>query len=395
MVVRVMHAGGGVTLNVWNLLRNIASYTDWQVTLLSAPMTGVPPVDLKPIEEVKVHMLETRQVPILGKLFDCWPVGFCGAFEDILPTVDLVHFHSLWRYPTRQGCRILRDRCIPYIIAPCGTLNPWAIRYRRLRKQVAMITHERKNISMANCLHATSLAEVVEFRKLGFTGPVAILPAGINEGALDAFQVRNNPEPASENRKRKLLFVARLHPIKRVKELVHVWCRIAGQFENWGLEIVGSGDAHYEADIRKSLLGTPVAQRTILRGHLMGANLWEAYRSADLFVLPSHSENFGNVVIEALAAGLPVITTQGTPWSDLEKRKCGWCIGMSIDELESTLQAAMRLSDAKRRAMGRRGRSWVLNEFTWPQIARKTVEVYEWITEGCIETEAPECIQFQ
>lgn len=68
---------------------------------------------------------------------------------------------------------------------------------------------------------------------------------------------------------------------------------------------------------------------------------------------------------------------------------------MSIDELASTLQEAMSLCDEERVEMGRKGRSWVLDEFTWPQIARKTLEVYEWIIKGCIETEAPECIQFQ
>ena len=108
MIVRVMHAGGGVTLSVWSLVKSIVSCTDWEVVLLSAPKTGAPVLHLDPPDGVEVHMLKTRRNLLLDKFCDCWPINFRGAFSDILPQVDLVHFHSLWRYPTRLGCPILR-----------------------------------------------------------------------------------------------------------------------------------------------------------------------------------------------------------------------------------------------------------------------------------------------
>ncbi len=394
MIVRVMHAGGGATLNVWSLVKNIASYTDWQIVLLSAPKTGAPPLDLTPVDGVETQMLKTRRNPLIDKFTDCWPIGFSAAFRKCVSQVDLVHFHSLWRYPTRLGCPILRKESKPYMIAPRGTLHPWAIRHRRFRKSSMLALHERRNLAGTDCLHATAAAEVVQLRSLGFAGPVAVLPNGLSEGAVDAFHEVPDAWSRPNGSKRRLLSVSRLHPVKRIKELVEAWVCLSREFPDWELEIVGSGDAKYEGDVRKPLQSSPAAHRTTFRGHLAGSDLWQAYRDADLFVLPTHTENFGSVVIEALAARLPVITTTGTPWSELETRQCGWWRDLDQEPLTSVLREAMSLDDQRRREMGETGRAWVLEEFSWPSIARKTAAVYDWILDGRKRDEAPEWLDF-
>jgi len=388
-IVRVMHAGGGVTLTLWSLLRSIASHTDWEVVLLSAPKTGVPSLNLLRADGVEVHMLKTRRNLLLDKFNDCWAIGFRRALCDVLPEVDLVHFHSLWRYPTRLGCPVLRKAGKPYMITPHGTIDSWALRYRGLRKRAAFAMYERRNLEAAACLHATAGSEAAQMRRLEFAGPVAVLPNGLSEEAFDAFQDVQSREGHPGSSRRRLLFVSRLHPKKRVKELVEAWVCLAPEFPDWELEIVGSGDPRYERDVRKPLQGSAAAERTIFRGYLAGEDLWQTYKNSDLFVLPTHTENFGCVIIEALAAGLPVITTTGTPWAELEKRQCGWWRDIDKEPLTSVLRETMALGDQRRQEMGARGRAWVLGEFSWPAIARRTVAVYDWILNGRKREETP------
>jgi glycosyltransferase involved in cell wall biosynthesis len=113
------------------------------------------------------------------------------------------------------------------------------------------------------------------------------------------------------------------------------------------------------------------------------------YRSADLFVLPSHSENFGLVVAEALASGVPVITTRGTPWEELVAHRCGWWVEKTTDSLAEALRDAMSRTDEERREMGERGRQLIEQKYTWSSVAAQMKSVYEWVLG---KAPKPECI---
>jgi glycosyltransferase involved in cell wall biosynthesis len=106
------------------------------------------------------------------------------------------------------------------------------------------------------------------------------------------------------------------------------------------------------------------------------------YRSADLFVLPTHGENFGLVVAEALAHGVPVVTSHHAPWEGLESQGCGWWVELGESSLIEALDEAMRLPAETRAAMGARGRAWIQREFAWPPIAHQLLEVYRWAVGG-------------
>jgi glycosyltransferase involved in cell wall biosynthesis len=123
-------------------------------------------------------------------------------------------------------------------------------------------------------------------------------------------------------------------------------------------------------------------------GSVDGEQKSAMYRDADLFVLPTFSENFGVVVAEALAHGVPVITTRGAPWADLEIYGCGWWVDIGVPPLEQALRDAMSLSDDERRMMGARGREYV-RRYDWDTIARQTAEVYRWVLD---QGDKPECV---
>ena len=116
-------------------------------------------------------------------------------------------------------------------------------------------------------------------------------------------------------------------------------------------------------------------------GEVDGRAKENAYRSADLFILPTFSENFGLVVAEALSYGVPVITTKGAPWSDLVEYKCGWWIDIGVEPLALALKDATSLADDQLKLMGKRGKDYV-QRFNWFDIAKKTIDLYRWILNG-------------
>jgi glycosyltransferase involved in cell wall biosynthesis len=122
-----------------------------------------------------------------------------------------------------------------------------------------------------------------------------------------------------------------------------------------------------------------ISDQVQLIGGVYGAEKWKRFQQADLFVLPSYSENFGIVVAEALASGTPVLTTQGTPWQELETQNCGWWIELSVDEIVKALRTFINTSETTLEVMGKNGRQLVEEKYSIEAVARQMKELYEWI----------------
>ena len=122
-----------------------------------------------------------------------------------------------------------------------------------------------------------------------------------------------------------------------------------------------------------------IENRVLFVGPVYGRQKENLLAAAELFVLPSFSENFGIVIPEALASGVPVITTKGTPWDDMVRCNCGWWIDLGVEPLVAALRQGLEMSDTERREMGMRGRRLVEEEYTWPSVARQMLAVYAWL----------------
>ncbi len=166
----------------------------------------------------------------------------------------------------------------------------------------------------------------------------------------------------------RLVFLSRLHPKKGIEALFAAMTRLPPHFT---LDIYGTGDAEYVRmlQMRANLSGG----RIRLHGHVEGAAKAAAFAQADLFVLPSHSENFGIVVAEALAHGVPVLTTQATPWQDLERHGCGRCIDLPNSDLATEI-LAMSAQDLVQ--MGLRGRAWMRRDFSTAAMVGAFADLY-------------------
>jgi glycosyltransferase involved in cell wall biosynthesis len=210
----------------------------------------------------------------------------------------------------------------------------------------------------------------------------------------------------------RILFVGRVYPVKGLVNLVQAFARLKNAnriLTPWQVVIAGPDQAgHMEElialaqkagltvanlshvpDTEKITAIEQAVADIVFTGGVYGEVKDALHPLADLFVLPSFTENFGVVITDALAYGLPVITTQGTPWRELEEKKCGWWIPIGDEPLAEALNAAIMLTEHERHAMGLQGRLLVDTKYTWPAIAQQMHDAYAWLLHG---GEKPDCV---
>ena len=311
------------------------------------------------------------------------PLGF---FSNDLETegIDLFHGHGLWQPPIYFMSRVARKKRIPYVISCRGMLAAWALGQDSLKKKAAMWLYQRKVLEQAACIHATSLAEAKDIRHSGINTPIAVIPNGINANPFS--QLKNSELKET----RRVLMLSRLHPEKRVDVLIEAWGRMeATEKAGWTVDIVGNGEEDYVERLKQQIEAQGLQNEITIHGPAYGHEKLMRYQQANLFVLPTSGENFGVAVAEALASGLPVITTKGAPWQELVTHRAGWWIDHGPDSLLGALQEAVALTDDERMAMGARGRAFVVNNYSLDMVAAWFHDLYNWLV---LRTEKPEFV---
>lgn len=303
-----------------------------------------------------------------------------NALNEVNP--DIVHLHGLWSFALHTSASICRRWNIPYVIAPRGMLETWSLRQKWIKKKIAWWMFQCRDLRCAAALHATADSEADQFRRLGFRNPVIVSPNGVNTPEYGVATKHKNDT-------KRVLFVSRMHPKKGVLELVEAWGKVnpAG----WECDLVytvnGDFERNYESKVKVKVKELGLEDQFVFIGALDDERKWKAYEVADLFVLPTYSENFGIVVAEALYAGVPVITTRGTPWEELEARKCGFWIDIGVGPLAVALRKSMILSDDERRDMGARGRKLIKEKYIWDAVVQRMVKGYEGILSSNVRTQ--------
>ncbi len=145
------------------------------------------------------------------------------------------------------------------------------------------------------------------------------------------------------------------------------------------VRIAGEGDAIIRRGAESKWLARLgyIPAESVFEGGVYGNRKWELFRQADLFILPTHSENFGIVVAEALASGTPAVTTMGTPWSELESRRCGWWTEVGTEATVQALRNFLSLTENELEKMGRNGRKLVEEKYSARKVAEEFVEMYK------------------
>lgn len=324
------------------------------------------------------------------------PLGYSSDFSRLLGKIatgaDLIHSHGLWLYPGFAARKAATRAKLPFMLSPHGMLHPWAYNHRRWKKAIAGVLFENGNLDSAHCLHATASGEAENIRAHDLQNPIAIVPIG-----LETEEYCRDSEPASTAKwdvvagERVLLFLSRIHPVKGLLNLAKAWNTISSEFPAWRLIVAGPDATNHRQAVESVLKEGPGFGRVLFTGPVYGDEKLDLLRVADLFVLPTHSENFGIVVLEALACGVPVITTKGAPWQELTEEQCGWWVDLGVEPLTKALRQAMALPEADRQSMGMRGRRLVQEKYHWPQIVKQIQSVYEWMLGSATK---PDCLRF-
>jgi glycosyltransferase involved in cell wall biosynthesis len=362
---------GGPSATIWPLVRGLNRICGLEAEIATTDADGpgkrISPKSLP--TDVPLHVFPRS-------LSEQWKISFTMGqwLSRNVQNYDVVHIHGIWSFSTSVAARAACRRNIPYIIRPAGMLSTWSLAHKRLKKRVAWSVFHRRDLTRASVIHATCADEARDIDRLRLHKAIAIIPNGV--GFPETRQCANRFRDVKQ-----ALFVGRLHPVKGLANLLYAWERV-DPLGKWELVLVGPDDIGYRAELEQLAAKLKIVDRVKFVGPLFDDDKWKTYSCSDLFVLPSFTENFSASVAEALACGLPVITTTGTPWREVNERKCGWCVEPTVDAISAALREAIALSDEERISMGQRGSDWVRTSFSWDGIVADLHELYRWLIEG-------------
>lgn len=294
-----------------------------------------------------------------------------------IASYDVMHIHGLWNRFLHGAASSARRVGVPIVWSPHGMLTTWALRHKWFKKFLALILYQRSDLKKANLIHVTAEPEAEDVKRLIKCVPLLEVPLGV--------AINDKMAGVASAGKRVLLFLSRVQKKKGLPNLIRAWGLVPDEIRrNWVLKIAGPDQEGHTQELIKLARGLGVIDELQFLGPVYGDEKNALYREASLFVLPTHSENFGSVVVEALSFGLPVICTKGAPWRDLRDRNCGWWVDVGVAPLASALTEAMTMPLECLHMMGSSGIELVREKYTWGMVGEKFTSAYSsLLTMGC------------
>jgi glycosyltransferase involved in cell wall biosynthesis len=229
-----------------------------------------------------------------------------------VPEFDVVHIHAVFSFASLVAGRAAAARGVPYIVRPLGVLNRWGMQNRRrLIKALSFRLFDLPMLKKAAAMHYTSRMELEDAARFGLTNLQRVIPIGIDLAPFNSLPPRSVfsarfPETAAT---RNLLFLSRIDEKKGLDLLIAAFAKVRPQQPDTRLIICGEGDPVYVAALKQQAQELGISKHITWAGFMQGEMRLAAFAAAEMFVLPSHSENFGIALLEAMAAGLPCIST--------------------------------------------------------------------------------------
>lgn len=358
------------------------------------------------IEVAKAQTATGHDVCIVTTMTCGYPTGDLNVQllenpEQVNFEPDIVHLHCIWNLYVHRMAVWCRKKNIPYVLSPHGALTPWALKFKWWKKIPALMLYQYNDLKKAKAFHVTAFAEQKDIQRLSLKQKVITAPLGVNL-----------PDNDSSKKEKILLFLSRIHPVKGLVNLFHAWRNLSAEKRSgWKIVIAGPDDIGHQQEL-KDLAGKlnlsvtdfsrdlQYGKKQIHGGGEVPAEVYQEklgecktdivftgavysgakeffYKTAKYFVLPSFSENFGVVVVEALAAGTPVLTTTGTPWKVLEENGCGLWVKPEVAALQNALETLLALPDEKYSGMSEKSKNFVKENYLWEKSSEKLLTLYK------------------
>ena len=352
-----------------NINAEIATTNDNGSGLLDVPL-------IKRIEYQQVPVwFFSRFSPNVGSVREyAFSLELTTWLWDNISKYDILHIHAIFSYPSTIAMAIARLKNVPYIVLPHGLLCTWSLQQSTRKKQIYLRLIERANLNNSQAIHFTSLHEQQE-SQLGLKVSSCVLPLGQSMPTLllDArsrLRQRFNI-PADEP---VILFLSRLHPKKGLDYLISSLSKVS--HHRFSFILAGSGTPEYEAEINSLLISGGLRDRTHVVGFVQGEEKDLLIQGSDLFVLTSHSENFGVAVLEALAVGTTVLVTPGVALASIVKQyQLGYVTELDVLAIANVLEDYLSDPQAAKQ-MGDHARQLISEKYTWRQIACEMQNMY-------------------
>ena len=318
--------------------------------------------------------------PYNGTSIHFFPVQWGDGFKYSRPlktwlaenvrSFDVVHIHAVFNHSSIAAARACRRHRVPYVVRPLGTLDPWSLKQKSVRKSLFWNLAAKRMMADAATIHYTAQAEFDRVKdSLGLThGSVVPLGIGSSDSVLGAVPARRGPY---------VLFLSRLHPKKGLDVLIKAFVAVQKhqEFSEWRLVIAGDGDRAYVNSLEQLVSSNSADGIVNFIGWVSGNEKRDVLRNASLLVLPSSQENFGLCVLEALGEGVPVVISSDVNLAnDIADARAGWITATDVVSLQKTISEAMA-NEEQRLSRGLAGKVFSKN-FSWESIAEELEKMY-------------------
>lgn len=298
-----------------------------------------------------------------------------------------VHIHAVLSYASLAAARACRLRGVPYVVRPLGTIDPWSLGQKALKKQILLAIAGRRMLKGAAAIHYTSMEEQrAAEQTLGLERGV-IVPLGIDEAFL------SEPLVPEEERAHApyVLVLSRLHPVKNLEPLIAAFSSIVTTTPgaaHWRMIVAGTGEPAYTTVLREAADTGGASDRVSFVGWTGGEAKQQLTRHASLYALPSFHENFGVSLVESLAAGVPALVSHDVHLAEtIETSGAGWTVATDEASIRAGLLEAM-MSAAARGRTGLAARE-LARTFAWPSIAADLDRLYQQVAAGPSHATSP------
>lgn len=367
---RLGRCGGGV----WQFVHDLA--------LAQADLgqrVAIVGLDCPNLDEDARELRDDGRVHLEAAKEDRTPLPALGYSRDLGRRVDalaarskLIHAHGglrMWTLtPVRRAAK---KHGLKILFAPHGGLYPWLLRRNRLKKELLYWTLDRRNLAAIDTIHATCEQELGFCRDYGLTQPAVVVPPGVRplpSGDAERW-LSNHPHHPALRGKRLCGFLGYFDRKKGLIRLVRAWAHAGEAAKDWHLVIAGHDQRGHAAEVEAEIARHGLGDQITLLGPQLGQAKSDFMAAIELFVLPTDWENFGVVIGEALAAGVPVLTTTNTPWEWLEPEGAGWHVPPTEPAITAALAEALAADPSTLAAKGRAGQRALREKNSWTSAA--------------------------